>query len=58
MCGIRGMIFGGISILLEVVFNSLVPLRLKGTDTLMYFSFIPIESREISKVFPPEPATT
>ena len=42
---------------LEVVFNALV-LCLRGTETLMYSSFIPVENRARSIVFPPEPATT
>ena len=41
---------------LVVVFNALV-LCLGGMETLMYFSFIPVESRARSIVFPPEPAT-
>ena len=53
MCGVRGRIFHE----LEVVFNALV-LCLMGTETLMYSSFIPVESRARSVVFPPEPATT
>ena len=54
MCGVRGRIFHE----LEVVFNDLVLLCLRGTETLMYSSFIPVESRARSIVFPPEPATT
>ena len=53
MCGVRGRIFHE----LEVVFDSLV-LCLRGTETLMYSSFIPVESRARPIVFPPEPAAT
>ena len=53
MCGARGRIFNE----LEVVLNALA-LCLKGTETLMYSSVIPVESRARSIVFPPEPATT
>ena len=50
---VRGRIFHE----LGVVFNALV-LCLMGIETLMYSSFIPVESRARSIVFPPEPATT
>ena len=53
MCGVRGRIFHE----LEVVFNALI-LCLRRTETLMYSSFIPVESRASSIVFSPEPATT
>ena len=48
---------GRISHELEVVFNALA-LCLRGTETLMHSSFIPVERRARSIVFPPEPATT
>ena len=51
MCGVRGKIFHE----LEVVFNDLV-LCLRGTDTLMYSLYIPVESRARSIAFPPETA--
>ena len=50
MCGIRGRIFHE----LEVVLNALV-LCLRGTETLMYPSLIPVESTARSTVFPPDP---
>ena len=53
MYGVRGRVLHE----LEVVFNALV-LCLRETETLMYSSFIPVESRVRSIVFPPEPATT
>ena len=53
MCGVRGRIFHE----LEVVFNALVLLCLRGTETLMHSSFFPVESRARSIVFSPEPAT-
>ena len=53
MCGVRGRVLHE----LEVVFNALV-LCLRGTTTLTYSSFIPVESRAGSIVFPSEPATT
>ena len=53
MCGVRDMIFQE----LGAVFNAVV-LRLRGTETLMYSLFIPVESRARSTVLPPEPATT
>ena len=53
VCGVRGRIFHE----LEVVFNDLV-LCLRGTETFMYSSFIPVESRARSIVFLPEPSTT
>ena len=52
MCGVRGRIFHG----LEIVFNAVV-LCLRGTETLMYSSFIRIENRARSIVFQPEAAT-
>ena len=53
MCGVSGRIIHE----LEVVLNALVQC-LRGTETLMYSSIIPVESRARSIVFPPEPATT
>ena len=53
MCGVRGRIFHE----LEVVFNALV-LCLRGAKTLMHSSFIPVETRARSIVFPPEPTAT
>ena len=53
MCGVCGRIFHE----LEVVLNALV-VCLRGTETLMYSSFIPVESRARSIVFQPEPATS
>ena len=50
MCGVRGKVFNE----LEVVFNALV-LCLRGTETLMYSSFIPVQSRARSIVLPPNP---
>ena len=41
MCGARGKIFHE----LEVVFKAFVLLCLRGTETLMYSLFIPIEIR-------------
>ena len=55
MCGVRGRLFHE----LEVVFNALFGTTVfEGNRNLMYSSFIPVESRARSIMFPPEPATT
>ena len=54
MRAVRGRIFHELEV---VVFNALV-LCLRETETLMYFSFIPVEGRARSIVLLTEPATT